>query len=132
MMAADDPVGLIRQSDISRLEKEVHETLTTVQALTTIVTELRLDVAKNYVTKIDLQQSVNDLKQDADTVAVTLATDRKGDASELAMALKEHLASDDARFARLEKMLWWVLGILGSGMLGLIYVLITAAIGHGK
>jgi len=131
-MAADDPVGLIRQSDISRLEKEVHETLTTVQSLTTIVTELRLDVAKNYVTKIDLQQSVNDLKQDADTVAVTLAADRKGDASELAMALKEHLASDDARFARLEKMLWWVLGILGSGMLGLIYVLITAAIGHGK
>jgi len=131
-MAADDPVGLIRQSDISRLEKEVHETLTTVQALTAVVTDLRLDVAKHYVTKNDLQQSVNDLKQDADTVAITLATDRKGDASELATALKEHLASDDARFARLEKMLWWVLGILGSGMLGLIYVLITAAIGHGK
>jgi hypothetical protein len=142
-MPADDAVGLIRHSDISRLTLDVHETLASVQTLTGVVTELRIDIAKNYATKVDLLQSMKELKQDtnADAAglagslerdAAGLASNRERDAAELAEALKDHLASDDDRFARLEKMLWWVLGLLGTGMLGVIYTLVTVVLGHGK
>ena len=85
------------------------------------LTDLRIDLAKNYATKLDLLESIKEAKrEDAENVK-SIVND-----------LRDHLNADEKRFAKLETMLWWVIGLMGTGLLGVIYVLVTAAINHTK
>ena len=118
-MAADDPIGLIRHTDLARIEQTGHETMAAVNKLDSTLTELRIDLAKNYATKLDLLEAIREARRE----------DAENDKA-IASDLRDHLAADEKRFGKLEKMLWWVIGLMGTGLLGVIYVLVTAALGH--
>ncbi len=108
---------VMRQSDLVRIESAAKETSTAVNQLVGVIGDLRVDIAKNYVTKAELVQLLKDEQ----------AEDERRD-QVMVGELKDHKDDDTRRFNELKKMFAWAIGTTITTLIGVISILVEAFI----